>query len=33
MYTDELEIGFLNTGIEEALQIEAGKEFQRLETL
>ena len=33
MYTDELGVIFLNTDMEEALQIKAGKEFQRLETL
>ena len=32
MYTDELVV-FLNTDMEEALQMTAGKEFQRLETL
>ena len=33
MYADELKVVFLNTDMEEAFQIKAGKEFQRLETL
>ena len=32
MYTDVLGVVFLNTDMEEALQIKAGKELQRLET-
>ena len=33
VYSDELGVIFLNTDMEEALQIKADKEFQKLEAL